>query len=933
MLSYVDSTDANISNISSWYEGPNKTTASHSGTISLVLHGTTTQTNTEYEDGDSEPYDTITFEDGYSLKSAPRVEVGSAGLTIERIDSRGSTVEKSSEWNTFSTLDTGGEYTYSSAGTTEAVTVTGEEPFTGTTTTRVTESGSSNYGGTSASSSAEAQRNTAQTVQNFTERVGVVGSEYAADTSSNDYAYLGSTEQGGHTESSSSTGDSFSTSTSANLDNTGFTFSENSYTYFTTAGTNASTQLESTADTTVLSNKFVPTSQDATSLALDTTTKLTFEGFPSTLLAETTASLKITYTFKSLGLSTYAIDYITTSGTLTNTSYVMASYSAEGTQFQPAVPIRAKRIAFVQNGVPGGACGHIIEHKHKPKNFTHYVYSKYTDFTNGVSSTNFSLEITPNIYRKSIGFTNVTYSSHTTTANGASGTYLVTENIYNGVTEDPVLSNNYLSYSTAFGDFTSTYSEHSKYVECTGTTTTTYAQSYTATYTELSAYTRTVKTSYDFESYVLTLTLGSTSTRKTYSYQIYKATEFTRVLPQFVEILHQITTPVSSTESNEDWAATTLYTDAVSEEASKSAFTEAAIFAELSGGPFYYRPGVNGCMYEDFPHAYAGFIVGTFSAETIKKFYLTTKSQVISGTVPRSFKIDNLDYVFLANRSRQNSAGPYMGLRGFTKNYVPPEDGHYPYTYYDTETRTARSLASFSTSVNKVGSYTVTDVNSVVSTQFGSTTTTCNTTISNLNTYSYTLLDTIIRTELGYSDIKFRNGVQTSAIIIAAFTKTGGTYPTTSSRPMNAPNITETLLMGNGQTRSTILTNTQQDVYTTTSSDVSRIQETTAKIKVYVDGILPDKFVSVQPVLGTFAGGYNPKGGNYSIYLNENCITVTVVNGTNSRKWSTSALTNATFTVKNGDYFAVSAEPIYRQSINSTRTLPDFGSFATQLAR
>jgi hypothetical protein len=928
MLSYVDSTDANISNISSWYEGSNKTNSDNNGSASLVLHGTTTQTNTEYEDGYSEPYDTIAFEDGYSLKSAHFVDVGSAGVTIERIVSRGSTVEKSSELNTFSTLDTGGEYTYSSARTTTAEIVTGTEPFTGTTTTSNSEEGSSKYGGSSNTTSAEAQRNTAQTVQNFTERFGVEGSQYALDGGTTGDTYLGSTEQGGHTESSSSTAYSSSTTASTNLDNTGFTFSENSYTYFTTAGTNAATQLENTAHTTVLSNKFVPTSQSAASLALDTTTKLTFEGFPSTLLAETTASLKITYTFKSLGLSTYALDYITTSGTSINTSYVMASYSAEGTQLQPEVPIRAKRIAFVQNGVPGGACGHIIEHKHKPKNITHYVYSKYTDFTNGVSSTNFSSEITPNIYRKSIEFTNVTYSSHTATASGASGTYLVTKNIYNGVTEDPVLSNNYLSYSTAFGDFTSTYSEHSKYVECTGTTTTTYAQSYTATYTELSAYTTTVKTSYDFGSYVLTLTLGSTSTRKTYSYQIYKAIEFTRVLPQFAEILHQITTPVISTESNENWAATTAYTDAVNEEASKSAFTEFPIFAELSGGPFYFRPGVNGCMYEDFPHAYAGFIVGTFSAETIKKFYLTTKSQVISGTVPRSFKIDNLDYVFLANKSQQNS-----GLRGFTKNYVPPEDGHYPYTYYDTETRTARSLASFSTSTIEQGSYAITDVNSVVSTQFGSTTTTCNTTISNLNTYTYTLLNTTTRTELGYSDIKFRNGVQTSAIIIAAFTKTGGTYPTTSSKPMSAPNITETLLMGNGQTRSAILTNTQQDVYTTTSSDVSRIQETTAKIKVYVDGILPDKFVSVQPVLGTFAGGYNPKGGNYSIYLNENCITVTVVNGTNSRKWSTSALTNATFTVKNGDYFAVSAEPIYRQSINSTRTLPDFGSFATQLAR
>lgn len=939
MISYVNSVDSDPSNIVTWYTAVGNLDVENNGSINGVIYSTSYSEKVEYEVGDSSPYSSVTSSYLYKVGEISYSTTFAGSENISYTHGKISRTQVTNVRNFSSKQDSFGSSSF---------TTYKEVRSPGTNTSAATQSGTTEYGPNQTNESATAVRSRGEGQSTSPEKYGLSYSGFSSDGTWISYTYGGVTDQDGSTSSSSTLYEN--TTTSSTSDTTSYSVGVlSNFTHIQTTLSEAINGLQKTANIDRTISNFTIEPVSFSSVQRESLVTLRYNGFPSTMLGLASASINITYTLPTLTQkSTQVQDRgLTTAksekGELSNVSAIFLDTS------HAAYPLRTKEIGFSQEKQNQ----HVIEYKNLVANYTRFVYKKHSELVHTVHSANTKIAISPKFDLKSVEFTNITYSSSTklTTVGGSS--YITTENFYNGVLEDPVMSNNYETYEVVFDNYTSTYSEHTKFSECVVLTTTDYVKSYTGSYVSLGAFTKTLTVKQFINGTTArqntTLTLGSTSESKTFSYLTPKRTSFTRIAPEFGNIVNNYSGQTMETVTAEEGGGTTSVAYSVGEAVSKVAFTSAPIYVEHSRMPYYTRPGVVGCIYEDFPDAYAGFVVGTFSPDTIKKFYATTKSQVIQGNVPKDFGIDNLNVVYLAGSSRDGVGfitGPPKGLRGITKNYFPANNGVYPQTYFDFETRQNVSVASFSTSSGSSSTYAVTNVLRQIQTAFGSTVTTCHTTNSVTSRHNYSVLETTTQTANGYSNIKFRDGIQTSAIINAVFTSRNGTFLTTSSKSVRAPNITQTILFG-GSTKLVLLTNSQQDVYTTTAREASRINEYTAKIKVYVDEVLPDNFIGSQnftplnfnPVGGkeifSFLGGYNVKGGKYSVYTPFNYVSVTQLDGTRSVSRSHSAYTNITFSIDNGNYFAMAVEPMYVQSMApmTGRKVPEFLTFNANVQR
>ena len=939
MISYVNSVDSDPSNIVTWYTANGVLDVANGGSISRETYSTQTSSENEYEDGSFPPYSSVTSSFNDKLGAVYYSETFAGSENISYTHGKLARTQVTNINNSYSGHGSGGAASFT---TYKAV----RSP--GTNTVAVTQSGTTEIGPSINNESATAIRNLGGEQSTSPEKYDSPYSGYSSDGTWDSYTYGGVTDQDGTTSSSSASGEN--TITSSTSDPASYPVGViSNYTHVGTTSSEAINGLQATAniDRTIYNLTIEPAS--FSSVQRESLVTLRYSGFPSTVLGFTSASINKTYTLPTLTQkSTRVQDRGLTTAKSEQGSFSIVSASFLNTS-HAAYPLRTKEIGFSQQKKNQ----HVVEYKNSVNNYTHFVYKKYSELVQSVHSKNTEIVISPKFDQKSVEFTNITYSSSTKQSATDGSSFTITENFYNGVLEDPIMSNNYETYQVVFDDYTSTYSEHTKFSECVVLTTTDYMKSYTGSYVSLSAFTRSLTVKEFINGSTArgntTLTLGSTSESKTFSYLTPKRTSFARIAPEFVNIVNNYSGQTTDSFTAEGGSGTTSVRYSVGEVMSKAAFTSAPIYVEHARMPYYSRPGVVGCIYEDFPDAYAGFVVGTFNPNTIKKFYATTRSQVIQGNVPKDFGIDGLNVVYLAGTSRGGTGlipGPPKGLRGITKNYFPANNGLYPQTYFDFETRQNVSVAGFSTSLSSNSTYPVINVLRQIQTTFGSTVTTCHTTDSVVSQYTFSVLETTTEMASGYSNIKFRNGIQTSAIINAVFTSTNGTFPTTSSKSARAPNITQTILFG-GSTRSVILTNSQQDVYTTTKREASRINEYTVKIKVYVDDELPDNFIGSQyftqiyfnPVDGksifSFLGGYNAKGGKYSVYTPFNYVSVTQLDGTRSVSHSRSAYTNITFSIDNGNYFAMAVEPMYVQSMApmTGRKVPEFLTFNANVQR
>jgi hypothetical protein len=689
------------------------------------------------------------------------------------------------------------------------------------------------------------------------------------------------------------------------------------------------------------------------------------EGLPASFM-EYVSTLK-TYSYKTNILtSTTFKDTVltaTSSSNLTyhNTAGTVETKTKEGeSEDGPCLPVFTARKGYYQPQPNGPNWGFVIDVKTEAKEFTENIFLKLTDLTKSIHTTNTKVSVSYELQQTKIPFTKIIHKTSSFTYKGST----FTRNFYDNIPEKTITvqtgtgpaatslySKNYLTFYNYFSTYTHSQVVHYKYSKCSINTSLEYGAVYTNTYTFLSDLSTTYTETYyiDESSKNTKVTrntawVGYTSSSSTYVYAVPVKTTLTQISPAFAFIETNDPAVVSSSSTSNSFSnGGQSYLQGQTKIFSSNrqiGCTEVPVFIKHNNTflPAYRRPLGESCLMEAFPDAYAGFIVTKFDASSVKNYYVTTESSILSGKAPTNYHISNLNYIYLA-----------PNLKGFSKNYIPDTVGNYPYTYFDPESVTARTSISLTTSSSSSRNNSFTNVLVKTTTTMGSTTATCHTTNSSFFTYSFSIFTSATSTTLT-SRKRRLDSIETSAIINAVFLTTDNkTFETTTLTLTKAPNITQTILIGGTTTASSLLTASHYDVLTTSSRDPNRLFESTVKVKVNVATKLPNKkfmesiTLSVYSKAGVsgletsfynFNGGYNPKGGDYSVYLDKNAVTLTEISGTVSRTRSHSALTNISISVPNGRYFAIAAEPLICQ-YRSTATggTPEALSFQTSIKR
>jgi len=681
-----------------------------------------------------------------------------------------------------------------------------------------------------------------------------------------------------------------------------------------------------TTSSTSTRASYYTTSINKSTTLLDYTTKTKQnEGLPSVLTTFQPLNKEITLTYKTISTSSSSTSALTVktshSSTRRKRNFFSQTKKSTDTSSSNYYKRYVKEITFIQQNPGFSVLSALMEPKTLAKGGTDYSIVKRSDLSAAMYTTNGKCALVTSASQQAIPYTTVTHVTSKSSYKGSAYTI----NYYNGQLEKTVsfysnsatgtslYSGNFMTYYGPFGSYT----QHSKFSKCKISSFGYSYLSYTATFPVISALTTSLKTTtLTGQTSSIEFLIGHTSTTSSYSYQMSVPKTFTTITPEFVEYIgNQQVYSRSSTASS----GTTYISQKSS--VKRTAYKQTISVANNQPYAVPNRPGGDFYIHSVFPNAWVGFVGGNFTVSNINDYYLTTTSKVIEGgNLDTSFSL-NLPSVWVDRGLTYTGFG---GLSAVVDLHGPVNSAKsYPFTYFNNEAQTKKSTTSipFLSFAESKFNIPYTEINNTVSTNFGSTTTTCGTTQLKNSAHAGPAYNMGKSVQTLVSNNARTAGLYTSTLVDVVSTKSRGTTQSTITFLSNGPIITATSL--NKSTTYQVLVTNKFTTFSTREVKTTGVFETTYKVKVYVTSKIPkNTFVSTHAVYykdgfaaTEIAGGYNPiNKGDYSVYLNQQAITMTNISETKSKTVSSSAYTNLSFTLKNEQVFALENEPLYIQS-------------------
>ena len=689
-----------------------------------------------------------------------------------------------------------------------------------------------------------------------------------------------------------------------------------------------------TTSSTSTRASYYTTSVNKSTTLLDYTTKTKKnEGLPSILTTFQPLNKEITLTYKTISTSSSSTSALTVktshSSTRRKRNFFSQTKKSTDTSSSNYYKRYVKEVTFIQQNPGSSILSALMEPKTLAKGGTDYSIVKRSDLSAAMYTTNGKCALVTSASQQAIPYTTVThvtskssYKSSAYTINYYNGQLEKTVSFYsNSTTGTSLYSGNFMTYYGPFGSYT----QHSKFSKCKISSFGYSYLSYTATFPVISALTTSLKTTtLTSQTSSIEFLIGHTSTTSSYSYQMSVPKTFTTISPEFVEYvgnekIYSKSSSYSSANPLITAGGTTKWSQ--SSTVKRTAYKQTISVANNQPYAVPNRPGGDFYIHSVFPNAWVGFVGGNFTVSNINDYYLTTTSKVIEGgNLDTSFSL-NLPSVWVDRGLTYTGFG---GLSAVVDLHGPVNSAKsYPFTYFNNEAQTKKSTTSipFLSFAESKFNIPYTEISNTVSTNFGSTTTTCGTTQLKNSAHAGPAYNMGKSVQTLVSNNARTAGLYTSTLVDVVSTKSRGTTQSTITFLSNGPVITATSL--NKSTTYQVLVTNKFTTFSTREVKTTGVFETTYKVKVYVTSKIPkNTFVSTHAVYykdgfaaTEIAGGYNPiNKGDYSVYLNQQAITMTNISETKSKTVSSSAYTNLSFTLKNEQVFALENEPLYIQS-------------------
>jgi len=689
-----------------------------------------------------------------------------------------------------------------------------------------------------------------------------------------------------------------------------------------------------TTSSTSTRASYYTTSVNKSTTLLDYTTKTKQnEGLPSILTTFQPLNKEITLTYKTISTSSSSTSALTVKTSHSSTRHQRNFFSqtkkSTDTSSSNYYKRYVKEVTFIQQNPGSSILSALMEPKTLAKGGTDYSIVKRSDLSAAMYTTNGKCALVTSASQQAIPYTTVThvtskssYKSSAYTINYYNGQLEKTVSFYsNSTTGTSLYSGNFMTYYGPFGSYT----QHSKFSKCKVSSFGYSYLSYTATFPVISALTTSLKTTtLTSQTSSIEFLIGHTSTTSSYSYQMSVPKTFTTISPEFVEYvgnekIYSKSSSYSSANPLITAGGTTKWSQ--SSTVKRTAYKQTISVANNQPYAVPNRPGGDFYIHSVFPNAWVGFVGGNFTVSNINDYYLTTTSKVIEGgNLDTSFSL-NLPSVWVDRGLTYTGFG---GLSAVVDLHGPVNSAKsYPFTYFNNEAQTKKSTTSipFLSFAESKFNIPYTEISNTVSTNFGSTTTTCGTTQLKNSAHAGPAYNMGKSVQTLVSNNARTAGLYTSTLVDVVSTKSRGTTQSTITFLSNGPVITATSL--NKSTTYQVLVTNKFTTFSTREVKTTGVFETTYKVKVYVTSKIPkNTFVSTHAVYykdgfaaSEIAGGYNPiNKGDYSVYLNQQAITMTNISETKSKTVSSSAYTNLSFTLKNEQVFALENEPLYIQS-------------------